>query len=86
MLILVLIEYTIPKPLLIVDAYIIYLFLSILLISCTYCILRFPSKAYNSSLLRRLRLLRKLGMLVSILISIKKPGYSFILSLASITT
>ena len=86
MLILVLIECTILKPLLIVDACAICLSLSTLLISCAYYVLRFPSKAYNSLLLRCLRLLRKLGMLVLISIGIKKPRYSSILSLASITT
>jgi len=84
MLILVLIKYTILKPLLIVDACTTCLSLSALLISCTYCVLRFPPKAYNSLLLRCLRLLRKLGMLALILIGIKKPGYSSTLSLASI--
>ena len=85
MLILVLIEYAISKPLLIVDACATCLSLSALLISCTCYTLKFPFEAYNSLLLRRLRLLRKLGMLVLILIGIKKPGYSSILFLASIT-
>jgi len=86
MLILVLMECATPKPLLTVDAYTTCLFLSALLISCAYYALRFPSEAYNSLLLRRLRLLRKLDTLALILIGIKKPRYSSILSLASITT
>jgi len=85
MLILVSIEYTIPKPLSIVDACTIYLSLNTLLISCTYYTLRFPSKAYNSLPPRHLRLLRKLDTLALILIGIKKPRYSSTLSLVSIT-
>ena len=84
MLILVLIEYATPKLLLTVDACATCLSLSALLISCACYVLRFPPKAYNSLLLRCLRLLRKLGMLALILIGIKKPGYSSILSLANI--
>ena len=85
MLILVLIEYATPKLLLTVDACATCLSLSALLISCACYVLRFPPKAYNSSLLRRLKPLRKLDTLALILMGIKKPRYSSTLSLASIT-